>query len=109
MLNAGGALWWAATLKSPEEMQNTKSLKVTTSLCDCNNEMLQVIRLKGLSYDGVVDITRETKETGQALKAHLTGGVETGADVSDGGIGWFLYHVLSGPLLEEVHWGEASE
>jgi len=66
MLNAGGALWWAATLKSPEEMQNTKSLKV--------------IRMKGLSYEGVVDITRETKETGQALKAHLTGGFETGAD-----------------------------
>ena len=40
MLNAGGALWWAATLKSPEEMQNTKSLKVTTSLCrGCNNKI----------------------------------------------------------------------
>jgi len=66
MLNAGGALWWASTLKSPEEMQNTKSL--------------QVIRMKGLSYEGMVDITRETKETGQALKAHITGGFETGAD-----------------------------
>ena len=40
MLNAGGALWWAATLKSPEEMQNTKSLKVTTSFCrGCNNKI----------------------------------------------------------------------
>ena len=38
--------------------------------------------MKGLSYEGVVDITRETKETGQALKTHLTGGFETGADVS---------------------------
>jgi len=66
MMKEGGALWWASTLKSPEEMQNTKSLKV--------------IRMKGLSYEGVVDITRETKETGQALKAHLTGGVETGTD-----------------------------
>jgi len=66
MLKQGGALWWASTLKSPEEMQNTKSLKV--------------IRMKGLSYEGVVDITRETKETGQALKSHLTGGFETGAD-----------------------------
>jgi len=66
MLKAGGALWWASTLKSPEQMQNTKSLKV--------------IRMKGLSYEGVVDITRETKETGQALKTHMTGGIETGAD-----------------------------
>lgn len=66
MMKEGGALWWAATLKSPEEMQNTKSLKV--------------IRMKGLSYEGVVDITKETKETGQALKAHLTGGSETGVD-----------------------------
>ena len=44
--------------------------------------------MKGLSYEGVVDITRETKETGQALKAHLTGGVETGTDVSADRISW---------------------
>ena len=31
MMKEGGALWWAATLKSPEEMQNTKSLKVSLS------------------------------------------------------------------------------
>ena len=84
MMKEGGALWWAATLKSPEEMQNTKSLKVSLSPiahCPCNNLKLQVIRMKGLSYEGVVDITKETKETGQALKAHLTGGSETGVDV----------------------------
>ena len=65
--------------------------------------------MKGLSYEGVVDITRETKETGQALKAHLTGGFETGADVSTDVMDWFLQHAWSGPLLEEVHWGKASE
>ena len=48
--------------------------------------------MKGLSYEGVVDITRETKETGQALKAHLTGGFETGADVSTDVMDWFLQH-----------------
>ena len=46
--------------------------------------------MKGLSYEGVVDITRETKETGQALKTHMTGGIETGADVSADGICCFL-------------------
>ena len=85
MMKEGGALWWAATLKSPEEMQNTKSLKVSLSHmahCPCGSLKLQVFRMKGLSYEGLVDITKETKETGQALKAHLTGGSETGVDVS---------------------------
>ena len=65
--------------------------------------------MKGLSYEGLVDITKETKETGQALKAHLTGGSETGVDVS------FFHFILcfctisfSGPLAEKIHWGEAS-
>ena len=90
MLKQGGALWWASTLKSPEEMQNTKSLNVATqpdSLWSCKSmKCIQVIRMKGLSYEGVVDITRETKETGQALKTHLTGGFETGADVSSANV-----------------------
>ena len=112
MMKEGGALWWAATLKSPEEMQNTKSLKVSLSHiahCPCSNLKLQVFRMKGLSYEGLVDITKETKETGQALKAHLTGGSETGVDVS-------FFHSMfcfctisfSGPLAEKIHWGEAS-
>ena len=51
--------------------------------------------MKGLSYEGMVDITRETKETGQALKAHITGGFETGADVSaDGLTGWIILSYL---------------
>ena len=114
MMKEGGALWWAATLKSPEEMQNTKSLKVSmTSIvhCACNNLKLQVFRMKGLSYEGVVDITKETKETGQALKAHLTGGSETGVDVSFFHfIFWFCFFTISfsGPLAEKIHWGEAS-
>ena len=41
MMKEGGALWWASTLKSPEEMQNTKSLKVATcqplSWLGCND------------------------------------------------------------------------
>ena len=112
MMKEGGALWWAATLKSPEEMQNTKSLKVSmTSIvhCACNNLKLQVFRMKGLSYEGVVDITKETKETGQALKAHLTGGSETGVDVSFVQFMFcFCTISLSGPLAEKIYWGEAS-
>ena len=65
--------------------------------------------MKGLSYEGVVDITRETKETGQALKAHLTGGVETGTDVSADRISWSFMSFGLGSLPEEVYWCEACE
>ena len=65
--------------------------------------------MKGLSYEGLVDITKETKETGQALKAHLTGGSETGVDVSFAQIIFCFCKIsFSGPLAEKIHWGEAS-
>ena len=57
--------------------------------------------MKGLSYEGVVDITRETKETGQALKAHLTGGFETGADVSSV---WYYIRLVTLIVSNQDHY-----
>jgi len=65
-LDKGGALWWVSTLKSPDELQNTKS---TT-----------VFRFKGGSYRGSEDIALKAKEVGQEIKADITGGSETGCD-----------------------------
>jgi len=50
-LDKGGALWWINALKSPEEMQDMKRVRV--------------IKFSGLSYVGTEDATLKVKEIGQ--------------------------------------------
>jgi len=51
-ISRGGALYWIQALKTPDEMLNTKKT--------------QVVKFKGLSYEGIEDVTVQAKEIGQA-------------------------------------------
>jgi len=50
-IDKGGAMWWINALKTPEEMQDLKQVKV--------------VKLSGLSYQGTEDVTVKAKEIGQ--------------------------------------------
>lgn len=58
-LERGGALWWATTLKTPEDQQDTKKIKV--------------FKMRGFSFGGSEDMTTAVKEVGQAIKESETG------------------------------------
>lgn len=68
-IERGGALWWTTTLKSTDQLQDAKEIKV--------------FRFRGASYEGSEDIALKAKEVGQAMRAQITGGSETGSGCDD--------------------------
>jgi len=56
-LDRGGAMWWINALKTPEQMQDLKSVKV--------------IKFKGFSYVETEDVTIKAKEIGQARSREI--------------------------------------
>jgi len=50
-IDNGGAMWWINALKTPEDMLDTRSVKI--------------IKMSGFSYKGTEDVTLKLKEIGQ--------------------------------------------
>jgi len=57
-IDRGGALYWAQALKSPEQMQDMKRVRVA--------------KFSGISYKGTEDVTTNLKEIGQEKERQLT-------------------------------------
>ena len=59
-IDKGGAFYWINSLKTPDEMQDLKGMKI--------------VKFQGLKYEGVEDVTIKVKELGQekARRAQVT-------------------------------------
>ena len=58
-INKGGAMYWIQALKSPDEMQDLRKMKV--------------IKFSGMTYKGTEDVTIKVKEIGQEINSRNDG------------------------------------